>query len=144
MKGVVSLTLRLLYPGGKSPWYPLNRSLGGSPQTGWMFWRNLIPLLLPEFEPWIAGPTACCCMDWAVLLMTNRQELTHHVMCLNSCFYSSEKSGGLQANFILSEPVNGKDLCAWCASTAWPSIFLECWSCLACDASLLSLWLPTL
>jgi hypothetical protein len=30
--GVVSIMLKTLYPQGKSPWYPLNRRLGG-PQS---------------------------------------------------------------------------------------------------------------
>jgi len=30
---VVSFTLRLLYPQGKSPWYPLVRRLGGPPSA---------------------------------------------------------------------------------------------------------------
>jgi len=41
-----------------------------------------ILLLLSEFESWIAGPTACCYTDWAILLMTNGEELSHVMSCV--------------------------------------------------------------
>jgi hypothetical protein len=74
------------------------------------FEEDRILLLLPEFESWIIGPTACCYTDSDVPDNDQREEAkSYHVTCLNSGLYSS---GGSQANFILSEPVNGKDLCA--------------------------------
>jgi hypothetical protein len=53
---VVSLTRWRLYHCGKSPWYPLNRTLGG-PQS--RFWRcgvekNMLPLT--EIEPRLSSP----------------------------------------------------------------------------------------
>jgi hypothetical protein len=37
---VVSFTPQQLYPRGKSPWYPLDRRLGGPPEPVWMTWRR--------------------------------------------------------------------------------------------------------
>jgi hypothetical protein len=49
---LVSFTSRLLYPRGKSPWYPLDRRLGGS-QPVWTTWRgeNIWPLPGLEVRP---------------------------------------------------------------------------------------------
>jgi len=41
---VVSSTPRPLYPQGRSPWYPLDRRLGGLPEPIWTrWWRNNFP-----------------------------------------------------------------------------------------------------
>jgi hypothetical protein len=40
MRGVVSFTPQPLYPQGKSPWYPLDRRLGGPP-VGLVSYVNL-------------------------------------------------------------------------------------------------------
>jgi len=45
-----------LYPLGKSPKYPLNRRLDGTPELLWMFWEDRTYLLLPEIEPHFIHP----------------------------------------------------------------------------------------
>ena len=37
---VVCITPRLLYPWGKSLWYPLNKEAGWAPEAVQVFWRN--------------------------------------------------------------------------------------------------------
>jgi len=48
---VVSFTFELLYPGEKSPRYPLNMWLGGAQNQAGCFWRKTF-LLIPGIEPW--------------------------------------------------------------------------------------------
>jgi hypothetical protein len=48
---VVSFTLRLHYPSGKSPWCQLNKRMVGPPQPAWTFSKTDNLLLLPKLEP---------------------------------------------------------------------------------------------
>jgi hypothetical protein len=60
-RSVVSFTPRPLYPQGKSPWYPLDKKLGG-PQSrsgGGGEEKNSQPL--PGLEAPIIQPVAQCC-----------------------------------------------------------------------------------
>jgi hypothetical protein len=48
---VVSFTLRLLYPQGKSPWYPLDRRLGGPQSRSGRGGEEKIPSPRQESNP---------------------------------------------------------------------------------------------
>jgi hypothetical protein len=52
---VVSFTLQLLYPQGKSPWYPLDRRLGG-PESWSGHCREKYNLAPPGIEPRPSSP----------------------------------------------------------------------------------------
>jgi hypothetical protein len=58
-RGVISLTPRPLYPEGKSPWYPLDRRLGGpQSRSGHSGGEEKNSNLLPGLEPPIIQPIA--------------------------------------------------------------------------------------
>jgi hypothetical protein len=48
----------LLYPQGKSPWYPLDRGLGGPQSQSGHCGEEKIPQYLPGIEPLIIQPVA--------------------------------------------------------------------------------------
>jgi hypothetical protein len=56
--GVVSFTPRPLYPRGKSPWYPLDRWLGGPQSRSELGGEEKISQPLPGLEPPIIQPVA--------------------------------------------------------------------------------------
>jgi hypothetical protein len=55
---VVSFTLRPLYPQGKSPWYPLDRKLGGYQSRSGHGGEEKYSQPLPGLEPSIVQPVA--------------------------------------------------------------------------------------
>jgi hypothetical protein len=84
-----------------------------------------------SLQPRSLYPQPSCYTNWATPANDQRggaktyHVISCHVVCLKSCLHSFEGSGGWQANFILSEPVNGKLLRAWCVSGVWTVIFLS-------------------
>jgi hypothetical protein len=53
----VSFTPQPLYPQGKSPWYPLDRKLGGAPVPGWTrWWREKFPAPAGARTPRLSSP----------------------------------------------------------------------------------------
>jgi hypothetical protein len=65
---VVSFTPRPLYPHGKSPWYPLDRRLGGPQSRSGRGGEEKIPSLRRESNPRtpIVQPVAQRYTDWAI------------------------------------------------------------------------------
>jgi hypothetical protein len=77
--GVVSFMPQPLYPQGKSPWYPMDRRLGGphswSGHSGEE--KNSQPLL--GHEPLIIQPIAkCCTTELSQLLKMDEVKIHNH------------------------------------------------------------------
>jgi hypothetical protein len=66
---VVSFMHHLLYPWGKSPQYPLDRRLGGSPELVWILWRREKSLALARNRTLAIQSIARRYTNWPILAL---------------------------------------------------------------------------